>query len=174
MIVLRDRNYISSIRSGMRSEKRRFLSARKNWKAKRNKKKQNRAKMTTNQNLTKAVSRKLKYYMEVKRLEDGFDLSVNNNNRNGNDGTKKSGKMLTNRKEPSVVRGTPTNVEKEEEVSRVDDECGSRYATSSRDRVNETLTRRHRPATRRRRSHTTRRHKRLTDPSFPFPRFDES
>ena len=71
-----------------------------------------------NQNLTKAVSRKLKYYMEVKRLEDGFDLSYNNNDNiyNYNNNTIKGGRTPFYHGEPMLIRGTPSDVEKEEEV----------------------------------------------------------
>ena len=73
-----------------------------------------------NQNLTKAVSRKLKYYMEVKRLEDGFDLSYNNNDNNiYNNDNSKGGRAAYYHAEPMIMRGTPANIEKEEEVREI-------------------------------------------------------
>ena len=74
-----------------------------------------------NQNLTKAVSRKLKYYMEVKRLEEGFDLNYNNDKNNNNDihiynGDGKDNRTQFYHADPVLMRGTPSNVEKEEEV----------------------------------------------------------
>ena len=76
-----------------------------------------------NQNLTKAVSRKLKYYMEVKRLEDGFDLSYNNNDNNiynsNNNNNSKGGRTAYYHGEPTIMRGTPANIEKEEEVGKI-------------------------------------------------------
>ena len=67
-----------------------------------------------NQNLTKAVSRKLKYYMEVKRLEDGFDLNYNNDFNNYSN--QFGGKNDFYGADPMIMRGTPANIEKEEEV----------------------------------------------------------
>ena len=80
-----------------------------------------------NQNLTKAVSRKLKYYMEVKRLEDGFDLrnhdnlyGYNSNNNNNSNGQKGDAAPFFHAA-PMLIRGTPADVEKEEEVRQLGD-----------------------------------------------------